>query len=71
MSADIFLKKWLDEDRAAHVFQWGRLALSLAVFADQDDNRSLAWSMHHAMRHVLFCLAWHTGLFILTFFFLQ
>ncbi|KDE06274.1 hypothetical protein MVLG_03433 [Microbotryum lychnidis-dioicae p1A1 Lamole] len=47
---DAKIDEWLAIDRAAHVFEWGRLLLSFAVFTSPSSGRKkLAWSMHHAM----------------------
>ncbi|SCV67373.1 BQ2448_6019 [Microbotryum intermedium] len=47
---DVRVDEWLAADRAAHVFEWGRLLLSFAVFTSPNSRkRKLAWSMHHAM----------------------
>ncbi|SCZ96549.1 BZ3500_MvSof-1268-A1-R1_Chr8-2g10288 [Microbotryum saponariae] len=44
------VQEWLATDRAAHVFEWGRLLLSFAVFTSPSSGKKkLAWSMHHAM----------------------
>ncbi|KAK4049717.1 NRPS [Microbotryomycetes sp. JL201] len=41
---------WLEKDRNEHVFAWGKLALSFAIFQSLNSGeRKLAWSMHHAM----------------------
>lgn len=44
------LQAWLKEDREAHVFRWGRLALSFVIFTTPSGQHKLGWGMHHAMR---------------------
>ncbi|KAM0787082.1 hypothetical protein ACM66B_006340 [Microbotryomycetes sp. NB124-2] len=47
---DDTISAWLEKDRRAHVFAWGKLALSFAIFVSPTSNeRKLAWGMHHAM----------------------
>lgn len=36
-------------DREKHTFEWGKLALSFAIF-EFGERKELSFSMHHAMR---------------------
>lgn len=46
-------QSWLEHDRSAHCFAWGRLLLSFAIISSRKSGtRKLIWCMHHAMSYV-------------------